>query len=279
MESQPATSARQPSATSNTHPSRGSQDLATRRTRDTIGTKTRTSLILLVFLIILGDQKCPLNNDNIKLNNLQIMKQISLQSLKEREIWTTLNTSIEIPTRFVTTISNHHKVSDLIGAYYKGKSQSIGRTTTLAYQRYTSYVVSLKHLKERDFTPNEISPLSTVKIRKRNWQENISREREITFINNGKTMSRKKLQNTAVTRDSLGGLDRPSGRKGCGCVGFASAGRSLGGGSIKRLPPPTRGRIPIDGKYPTETAKKYYNNPKVFDMVIYVYLLNENTFQ
>lgn len=56
----------------------------------------------------------------------------------------------------------------------------------------------------------------------------------------------------------VGTITRPS----CRCS-LASAVRILSGGSINKLPPPSRGRIPIDGKYPTETAKKYYNNPKV----------------
>ncbi|KAA0194812.1 hypothetical protein HAZT_HAZT009394 [Hyalella azteca] len=41
-----------------------------------------------------------------------------------------------------------------------------------------------------------------------------------------------------------------------------AGGRIVSGGNIAKLPPPSRGRIPIDGKYKTETSKKYYNNPK-----------------
>lgn len=54
----------------------------------------------------------------------------------------------------------------------------------------------------------------------------------------------------------------------CSCH-LAEAGRVFSGGSIKRLPPPSKGRVPIDGKWHTKTSEKYYTNPKVGVLLSY----------
>ena len=60
-----------------------------------------------------------------------------------------------------------------------------------------------------------------------------------------------------------GGGHCPSGGSSMVAGSLASARRMVSGGSIRKLPPPKKGHVPIDGKYKTETSKKYYQNPKV----------------